>query len=128
MLLKSTPKRLQPMQSQQTKPTRQLAQFQISLAQGSQMICTVLVPALNVRSGPGLEYEIIAKVRGTETEVGTVLIVGRDVTSEWLAVDEVVAPGGWITGSANFVACDNAISSIGYYRDHRRQIGPCRAG
>jgi len=83
-----------------------------ALAQGSQMMCTVLVPALNVRSGPGLEYEIIAKVRGTETEVGTVLIIGRDVTSEWLAVDEVVAPGGWITGSPNFVACDNAISSL----------------
>jgi hypothetical protein len=77
-----------------------------------QMLCTLLVPVLNVRSGPGLQYEIIAKVRGTETEVGTVLIIGRDVTFEWLAVDEVVAPGGWITGSANFVACDGAISDL----------------
>ncbi len=79
---------------------------------GAQMLCTLLVPVLNVRSGPGLQYEIIAKVRGTETEIGTVLIIGRDVTLEWLAVDEVVAPGGWITGSANFVACEGAISDL----------------
>ncbi len=77
-----------------------------------QALCTVLVPALNVRSGPGLQYEIVAKVQGTESEIGTVLIVGRDITLEWLAVDEVVAPGGWITGSANFVACDGAISDL----------------
>jgi hypothetical protein len=78
----------------------------------TQVVCSVLVPALNVRSGPGLEYEIIAKVRGTETEPGSVLVVGRDVTGQWLAVDERVAPGGWITGSANFVDCAGDLAAL----------------
>jgi hypothetical protein len=77
-----------------------------------QQICTVLVPALNVRSGPGLEYEIIAKVRGTESEPGSVLVVGRDASGQWLAVDERVAPGGWITGSASFVTCNGDIAAL----------------
>ncbi len=66
---------------------------------GQAISCTLLVPTLNVRSGPGLEYEIIAKVRGSDESAATVLIIGRDITGEWLAVDELVAPGGWITGS-----------------------------
>lgn len=77
-----------------------------------QLICNVVVPTLNVRSGPGLEFEIVAKIRGTETEPGSVLVIGRDVTNQWLAVDERVAPGGWITGSASFVNCTGDIASL----------------
>lgn len=76
------------------------------------MVCTVLVPALNVRSGPGLEYEILTKVRGTESDPGDVLVVGRDQTGQWLAVDDRVAVGGWITGSASFVECQGDIAAL----------------
>ncbi len=78
----------------------------------AQLICNVLVPTLNVRSGPGLEFEIVAKIRGTESEPGSVLVIGRDETSQWLAVDERVAPGGWITGSASFVNCTGDVASL----------------
>ena len=77
-----------------------------------QMLCTLQVPALNVRSGPGLQYEIVAKIRGTETEQATVLVIGRDGSGEWLAVDDRVALGGWVTGSPNFILCEGAILDL----------------
>jgi hypothetical protein len=78
----------------------------------TQLVCTLVVPALNVRSGPGLEYEIVSKVRGTEAEPGTVLVVGRDEAGQWLAVDERVANGGWITGSGDFVNCGGDVNTL----------------
>ena len=77
-----------------------------------QIQCDLLVPALNVRSGPGLEYQIVAKIRGTDEAPATVLIVGRSALGDWLAVDERVADGGWITASANFVNCDKPPSEL----------------
>lgn len=78
----------------------------------TQMVCNLQVPAINVRSGPGLEYQIVAKVRGTEDQPGTVLIIGRDVTGQWLAVDERVAQGGWVTGNTDFVKCSGDITAL----------------
>jgi hypothetical protein len=78
----------------------------------NQMVCNLQVPAINVRSGPGLEYQIIAKVRGTEDQPGTVLIIGRDSTGQWLAVDERVAQGGWVTGNGDFVKCSGDITAL----------------
>jgi hypothetical protein len=78
----------------------------------AQFLCTLLVPALNVRSGSGLEYEIVAKIRGTETEPATVLVTGRNAAGDWLAVDERVARGGWITSSTSFIACDGDLATL----------------
>lgn len=78
----------------------------------AQVLCTLLVPALNVRSGSGLEYEIVAKIRGTETEPATVLVTGRNAVGDWLAVDERVARGGWITSSTSFIACDGDLAAL----------------
>ena len=77
-----------------------------------QLVCQLQVPALNVRSGPGLEYEIISKVRGTEQEPGRITVIGRSTDSQWLAVDERAAAGGWVTGSASFVDCNGDISAL----------------
>jgi uncharacterized protein YraI len=76
------------------------------------MECVLLVPALNVRSGPGLQYEIIAKVRGTETEPGTVVVIGRSPDAQWLAVDGRVAPGGWIAGSGDYIRCSGDVMTL----------------
>ena len=80
--------------------------------QPEQMICSLLVPTINVRTGPGLQFLVINKVRGSESEPGSVLVVGRDESADWLAVDERVASGGWLTGSPNFVACDGDILEL----------------
>jgi len=77
-----------------------------------QVVCHVQVPALNVRSGPGLQYQIISKVRSSEQAPATVLIIGRDAGGEWLAVDDEVAPGGWVTGSSGFVTCQGDVSVL----------------
>jgi hypothetical protein len=77
-----------------------------------QVICQLQVPTLNVRSGPGLEYQIIAKIRGSEQEPGRVTAVGRDALNEWLAVDARIAAGGWITASPSFIECTGEINSL----------------
>lgn len=73
--------------------------------------CRLQVPVLNVRSGPGLEYEILVKV-SADPPPGTVLVTGRDAGGQWLAVDEQVAPGGWIFGSPDFVVCDGDTGAL----------------
>ncbi len=77
-----------------------------------QVICQLQVPTLNVRSGPGLEYEIISKVRGTEQEPGRITVIGRSADAQWLAVDERAAAGGWVTGSASFLQCNGDINLL----------------
>jgi hypothetical protein len=69
------------------------------------VLCSVVVPALNVRSGPGLQYDIIGKVRTTDSSAGTVSVTGRSADSEWLTVDPTVTPGGWINNSSSFITC-----------------------
>jgi heat shock protein HslJ len=59
---------------------------------------------LNVRSGPGTNFPVLATVRyGTEGE-----IIGRSADGLWWVVNVPSAPGGsgWV--SANFVAASNA--------------------
>lgn len=78
----------------------------------AQVNCQLQVPTLNVRSGPGLEYQIVAKIRGTEQEPGRVTAVGRDELGEWLAVDARIADGGWIVASPSFIQCTGDINSL----------------
>jgi hypothetical protein len=70
------------------------------------VVCEVVVPALNVRSGPGLQYDIIDKVRTTEAETTTVVVIGRSEDSQWLVVDTTVADQGWINNSSSFIDCN----------------------
>lgn len=77
-----------------------------------QVSCQLLVPTLNVRSGPGLEYQIVDKIRGTEQEPGRVTAVGRDAVGEWLAVDARIADGGWIIASPSFVECTGDLNQL----------------
>jgi hypothetical protein len=70
------------------------------------MICRVLVPALNIRSGPGLQYQIIGKIFSSEAEPGEVRVVGRNADTQWVVVDPVVMPDGWVTATETFIVCD----------------------
>lgn len=77
-----------------------------------EILCRLQVPVLNVRTGPGLQYQIIAKVRATDDNPGTVLVVGRDTAGEWLAVDQRVAPGGWVTAEPSYILCEGDIGTL----------------
>jgi hypothetical protein len=70
------------------------------------IVCSVVVPALNIRSGPGLQYDIIGKVRTTDGSAMTVNVTGRSADNEWLTVDPAVASNGWINNSPSFITCN----------------------
>ena len=74
--------------------------------------CSVVVPALNVRSGPGLQYDIIGKVRTTDGSAVTVNVTGRSLDNEWLVVDPSVADGGWINNSPSFITCTGDVLTL----------------
>lgn len=75
------------------------------------ILCSVVVPALNVRSGPGLQYDIIGKVRA-DGETATVNVTGRSADSEWLTVEPSVAQDGWINNSPSFITCTGDVASL----------------
>jgi len=76
------------------------------------IVCRLQVPVLNVRSGPGLQYQIISKVRSTEQEPATVSVIGRDAEGQWLAVADDVAAGGWVTGGVGFISCEGNVTTL----------------
>jgi hypothetical protein len=77
-----------------------------------QALCRLRVPTLNVRSGPGLEFPIIAKIRGTESEPGSVVVVGFDATQTWMQVTERVAREGWVTSNPEFILCEGDLTAL----------------
>lgn len=95
-----------------------LTQQSINLVAGTpepetpQIVCQIQVPTLNVRSGPGLEYLVVAQVSQTDESGGEVPVVGRTDSGDWLAVQEDVAPGGWIINQARFVVCNGDATQL----------------
>jgi len=75
------------------------------------ILCSVVVPALNVRSGPGLQYDIIGKVRA-EVEAATVHVTGRSADNQWLTVEPSVAENGWINNSPSFISCSGDLAGL----------------
>jgi hypothetical protein len=72
----------------------------------------VVVPALNIRSGPGLQYAIIGKVRTTDGSASTVNVTGRSIDNEWLTVEPALAENGWINNSPSFITCSTDVSGL----------------
>jgi TolB protein len=69
---------------------------------------TVLAPALNVRSGPGTGYPVIASLRqGAEAP-----IVGRHGASGWWQVKLGSGATGWVSGSAALVRVNGDTSGV----------------
>ena len=96
-----------------------IAELEPLIAQGGEsvevafeLLCQIQIPVLNVRSGPGLEYVIATKIQGTAEGTATVRVIGRDLAEQWLAVDQNVADGGWITASTQFVQCDGVLGDL----------------
>jgi hypothetical protein len=70
------------------------------------------VPALNVRSGPGLGFEIVRKVRTSGVDVATIVVVARTSDTQWLKVDERVATGGWVISGDEYLTCDGDVNAL----------------
>lgn len=76
-----------------------------------QLTCRLMVPTLNVRSGPGLYYEIIDKVRSGD-QPATVVVNGRSIDGEWLTIIPAATGNGWITASPSFITCDGDLMGL----------------
>ena len=80
--------------------------------QPPQASCLLRVPTLNVRSGPGLEFPVVAKVRGTDEQPGSVVVVGYDASQQWMQVTDRIAPGGWVTSNPDFIICTGDLAAL----------------
>lgn len=78
----------------------------------AQASCLLRVPTLNVRGGPGLEFPVIAKVRGTEEQPGSVVVVGFDASQQWMQVSDRIAAGGWVTSNPDFIICTGDLAAL----------------
>lgn len=74
--------------------------------------CSLAVPTLNVRAGPGVDFAILEKLRQDDLGTDLVSIIGRNPESSWLAVGDAVAKGGWISASSTYVTCAGAIGDL----------------
>lgn len=77
-----------------------------------QAVCRLRVPTLNVRSGPGLEFPIIAKIRSVDNQPGSVVVVAFDETKSWMQVTERVAQEGWVTANPEFIVCEGPLAEL----------------
>jgi hypothetical protein len=98
-----------------------------TVAPPPQALCRLRVPTLNVRSGPGLEFPIIAKIRGTESEPGSVVVVGFDATQTWMQVTERVARDGWVTSNPEFILCDGDLAALPVAGQSQAAVAPTEA-
>ena len=68
----------------------------------------IVTGALNVRSGPGLEYSIVTVVN----QGNVVNLLGRNADSTWAYVQTASATLGWVNASSTYINPSVAISSL----------------
>ncbi len=64
--------------------------------------------ALNVRSGPGLEYSVVTVVN----QGNVVNLLGRNANSSWAYIQTAAAKTGWVNASSSYITPSVAISSL----------------
>ncbi|MCP4421531.1 MAG: SH3 domain-containing protein [Chloroflexi bacterium] len=64
--------------------------------------------ALNVRSGPGIEYSVVTVVN----QGHVVNLLGRNADSSWAYVQTATAAKGWVNASSSYITPSVAISSL----------------
>lgn len=78
----------------------------------SDALCTLLVPSLNIRSGPGLEYLAISQAFASADDDVVVRVVGRNELGTWLATASDVIEGGWIVYSPELLSCTEDLGEL----------------
>lgn len=81
----------------------------------------VATGALNVRSGPGLQYSVVAVVVGGER----VTLLGRNSNSSWVLIRETSNVEGWV--NASLLASNVPISSLPVVTDRTPDTLPTTA-
>ncbi len=86
--------------------------------------CSLAVPTLNVRAGPGVDFAVIEQLRQEDLGADLVPVIGRNGDGGWLAVDSAVAKGGWISASSRFVTCAGAVADLPVTEVVNGQLAP----
>jgi serine protease Do len=79
-----------------------------SLEEVEPATATVIVDTLNVRAGPGTDYQRIASV-SADTSFN---VIGQVENCAWLLVEDEDGEQGWISGAARFVTLDGDCAAI----------------
>jgi dipeptidyl aminopeptidase/acylaminoacyl peptidase len=69
---------------------------------------TVIAPALNVRSGPGITYSAF----DTLAQGDRVAIIGYDAASDWWQVQLPIGQTGWVSGSPAYVTINGDTANL----------------
>ena len=69
---------------------------------------TIATGALNVRSGPGLDYAVITTVN----QGNVVTLLGRNANSSWAYIQTSASAKGWVNASSTYITPSVAISSL----------------
>jgi len=78
----------------------------------STVACSLAVPTLNVRAGPGVKFLIVQKLRQSDLGEDLVPIIGRSSDGGWLAVGDEIVADGWVSGGSRFVTCAGAVADL----------------
>lgn len=78
----------------------------------TQSTCRLLVPTLNVRSGPGLEFPILTKVYSAPDGPASVVVTGFDPTREWMQVTQDLVEAGWVTSNPDYIVCSGNMAQL----------------
>lgn len=75
-------------------------------------LCTLLVPSLNIRSGPGLEYLVLSQALASAANDVVVRVVGRNELGTWFATATDIIDGGWIAYSPELLSCTGDLGTL----------------
>src|SRR5262245_9217288 len=80
----------------------------VTAAQGdSAQHLTVIAPALNVRSGPGVTYPAL----DTLLQGDQLPVISQDAASGWWQIQLPTGTTGWVSGGPTYVAVTNSLPS-----------------
>lgn len=69
---------------------------------------TIVTGQLNVRSGPGVEYNVVTTV----SQGNVVALLGRDVNGTWAYIQTATAVVGWVNAGSEYINPSVPISSL----------------
>lgn len=88
--------------------TTSFTAFAEALRQDNQPTATVIIAALNVRSGPGVGYARIGGVKKGDV----VTVIGQNSNCSWLQMKTDKGLEGWVSGSTRYVTLNGKCADI----------------
>ena len=91
----------------------------LQIADSARLNCQIQATALNVRTGPGLDFQVLDQI---STDAGRVEVRGRDGAGAWLALADARFAGGWIVNDQRWVSCEGNAQSLPVVEDNQELV------